>query len=334
MNKLFISSAVSFALASTHLAASPIHTQRDIPHLEKAHREEIWLAQGNNGNGYGNDKALKKGHNAGNGNPGNGRGRPEHAGGPKLKTNGKGVEHASQGSGNGANGRRAFTTAEREEIFRRIIAAPAPAGRDMRRVRGATHLALATPQLLVSDIPDEELITYRNCPPGLAKKDPHCVPPGLASKGVTYDEWTSYDHDDYDAIWVERRDEWLRSETEIKPDPELLLLQSDQIAVLFDLDPAPEGQQYALIDGLPVLLDENDYNALLLVNQMAHVPELVAATPMVPTAALAQDELVDLYRLPQPGDDENYAVVNGQVVRLNDSNYELLQMIRVARAVL
>ena len=85
---------------------------------------------------------------------------------------------------------------------------------------------------------------------------------------------------------------------------------------------------------MPVLLDQKDYNALLLVNQMAQVPELMAGTPIAPTAALAQDELINLYRLPQLGDNENYAVVNGQVVRLNDPNYEMLQMIRIARAVL
>ena len=76
------------------------------------------------------------------------------------------------------------------------------------------------------------------------------------------------------------------------------------------------------------------YDALLLVNQMAQVPDLPAGAPIAPTAALTQDELASVYRLPQLGDDENYAVVNGQVVRLNDRNYELLQMIRVARAIL
>ena len=132
---------------------------------------------------------------------------------------------------------------------------------------------------------------------------------------------------------MERRDEWLRSEADVEPDANLLLLQSDQIATLYDLEPAPDGHRYALIDGMPVLLDQKDYDALLLVNQMAHVPELSRGTPIAPTAALTQDELVNVYRLPQPGNDENYAVVNGQVVRLNDTNYELLQMIRIARAI-
>ena len=41
----------------------------------------------------------------------------------------------------------------------------------------------------------------KGCPPGLAKKDPPCVPPGLAKKGVTAKEWSrgrEYDErDDY-----------------------------------------------------------------------------------------------------------------------------------------
>lgn len=345
MNKFFISSAVALALTSTHLAAGPIPTPGDIARVGTVHREQLWLAKENNGKGHGHDKGHKKGHgDAGKGTPGNGKphagngnakpgkdndhaaegsGKPGHAGGPKLKTNGKSDK-----------GRRAFTMEEREEAFSRVISTPAPTGRDMTRVLGATALALLTPQLLVSDIPENELITYRNCPPGLAKKDPPCVPPGLAKKGVTYDEWASYDQTKYDTIWVERRDEWLGSEAEAGPDPELLLLQSDQIATLFDLDPAPDGRRYGLIDGLPVLLNAKDYDALLLVNQLAQVPDLVAGTRIAPTAALTQDELIDLYRLPQLGDNENYAVVNGQVVRLNDSNYELLQMLRVARAIL
>jgi hypothetical protein len=352
MNRFFISSAVALALTSTHLAASPVYTQGEIAPLGAMFAEQLWLAKDNNGKGHGNGKAMGKGHgNAGNSDrghkraqerneqPGAGKGRdhpasragkPEHAGGPKHKGNDKVVETASQGNG---NGRRGFTTAEHEEVLSRILSTPAPAGRDMKRLLAATALAVVTPQLLVSGIPADELITYRNCPPGLAKKDPPCVPPGLAKKGVTYDEWASYDRDEYDTIWVERRDEWLRSEADVDPDPELLLLQSDQIATLFDLDPAPNGHRYALIDGMPVLLDQKDYNALLLVNQMAHVPELARGTPIAPTAALTQDELASIYRLPQPGNDENYAVVNGQVVRLNDTNYELLQMIRIARAI-
>ena len=216
----------------------------------------------------------------------------------------------------------------------RILSTPAPDGRDMTRVLAATGLALATPQLAIADIPETELITYSNCPPGLAKKTPPCVPPGLAKNGVTYDEWASYDQDRYDSIWVDRRDAWLGSGFDIDPNPDLLLLQSDQVATLFDLAPAPRGQRYALIDGMPVLLDDDDYRSLLLVNQMARVPDLPAGMPIAPTAALTQSDLINLYRLPQPGADQSYAVLNGQIVQLDNSDYELLQMLRIARAVL
>lgn len=357
MNKFVIGGAVALALASTSLSAAPFHAQGGIAGFGMADGEQIWLAKGNNGNGNGkgngNGGGSMKRAEKGKGNPGNGNanagnghakpgqgndhaasGKPEHAGGPKPKQSGAGARNAPEGNGGGAKDRRAFTAAEREEAVRRIVSAPAPAGRDMARVAGAAALALATPQLLASGIPDDELIIYSNCPPGLAKKDPPCVPPGLAKKGVTFDEWASYGHDGYDEIWVKRRDAWLSAEAGADPDPGLLLLQSDQVATLFGLDPAPDGQRYALIDGMPVLLDEEDYTSLLLVNQMAQLADLEAGVPIAPTAALTQDELISLYRLPQPRADESYAVLNGQLVKLNQSEYELLQMLRIARAVL
>jgi len=84
---------------------------------------------------------------------------------------------------------------------------------------------------------------------------------------------------------------------------------------------------------MPVLLDDDDYTSLMVVNQLAQVPNL-GGVPIAPTAALTQDELISLYRLPQPGPDQSYAVLNGQLVQLDNSEYDLLQMLRVARAVL
>ncbi|WP_289153386.1 hypothetical protein [uncultured Salipiger sp.] len=295
-----------------------------------------------NGNakpGNGNAKADKGPDHASNGKPGKGNGngnagKPEHAGGPKPKANGNRPEHASNGNGNRGKDRKAFTKDERETVVKRIVSTPAPAGRDMARVLGATALALATPQLVVADVPEDELITYRNCPPGLAKKDPPCVPPGFARDGMSYDDWASYDRDGYDELWRERRGDWLGRDFDVDPDPDYLLLQSDEIARLFDLDPAPRGQRYGLIDGMPVLLDDDDYRSLLLVNRMARVADLSDSVPIAPTAALTQDELRNLYRLPRLQDGDNYAVLNGQIVQLGDSEYELLQMLRIARAVL
>ncbi|WP_347920197.1 hypothetical protein [Paracoccus marcusii] len=332
MTRFFINAAMAFALSSTSSFATPIHGEGNRAHAGGAPSEHIWLAQGNSGK-Y-KDKPPKRGRgSAGNDNPGN-RNAHRGNGNDHAARGNRSAERARGKNGNSAPGPQRFTTAEREEVLNRLLSTAAPTDRDMRRVLAATALAFLTPQLLVANVPGDELITYLNCPPGLAKKDPPCVPPGLAKNGVTYDEWASYDQDRYDTIWVERRDEWLSSQALVDPDPESMLLQSDQIATLFDLDPAPEGQRYALIDGLPVLLDNEDYRSLLLVNQMAEVPDLTAGTPIAPTAALTQDELISLYRLPRLGNDENYAVVNGQLVRLNDPNYELLQMIRVARGVL
>lgn len=368
MNKFLIGGAVALALSTTSLSAAPIHAQSDVPSFGTGQAEQLWLAQGN-GNGGSNKKQLKVG-NAGNGNAkavengnggngkakadngngktgkgnansgsakagGNGNGKPEHVGGQKAKQAGNDSARVSNGNnvnGNG-KGRRVFTQSDRDDFLRRISDTPAPAGRDMTLL-GTTALALATPQLVLSDIPDDVLITYRNCPPGLAKKDPPCVPPGLARDGVDYDEWVSYDQDRYDEIWRDRRDEWLGRDYDFQPDPEYLLLQSDQIAMLYDLAPAPEGQRYALIDGQPVLLDQDDYRSLLLVNQMARAGDIMPGVPIAPTAALTQDELMNLYRLPQLGAGQNYAVLNGQIVQLNDSEYELLQLLRIARAVL
>jgi hypothetical protein len=343
MKRYLIGGAVALAFATTSLSAAPIHSQIPDAGLGAHEGVQIWLARGNEGKGGGNARKPVK---AGKGNgkseakagkvaADKGNGRPEHAGGPKPRTNGndKGAGRARNGKGPD-QGRRAFGAAERDEIVARLVATPAPAGRDMAAILGAAALAFATPRLLVADTPDPDLITYVNCPPGLARKDPPCVPPGQAKKGVTYDEWASYDRDRYDAIWLERRGEWLEREPGFDPDPDFLLLQSDQIATLYGLAPAPEGQRYGLIDGLPVLLDDDDYLSLLRINQIARVPDPAAGVPIAPTAALTQPDLIRLYRLPDPGPDQNYAVLNGQIVQLSDSAYDVLQMIRVARAVL
>lgn len=336
MYKFLLGGAMALALTSTSLSAAPILKQAPAPQAAEPADALLWLAKDNKGKGNGKKLLLKgKGHNgkdkAVEARPGKGNGKPEHAAGPKAK-----AATTTQAANRNGNSDKNVTDRikAREDIANRLVSNPAPAGRDMLAILGATTLALATPQLVVADVPEEELITYANCPPGLAKKAVPCVPPGLAKKGVTYEEWASYDAEQYDDLWVERRTTWLDEERDFEPNPELLLLESDQIAMLYDLDPAPEGRRYALIDGLPVLLDEEDYTSLMLVNQLAQVPDLDGTVPIAPTAALTQSDLVTLYRLPQPGADENYAVVNGQLVKLSDSQYDVLQMIRVARAVL
>jgi len=223
-------------------------------------------------------------------------------------------------------------TQDRETVVTRLLNTPAPEGRDMAAILGTAALALAAPELNAAAVPEDELITYRNCPPGLAKKDPPCVPPGLAKQGVTYEQWASYSDDELDTLLEERRQPYL--EADPLTERELLLLESNQIAQLYSLDAAPAGHRYALIDGQPVLLSNEDHTALLRINELARVPTIGSGVNIAPTAALTQADLINLYRLAEPEEGYNYAVLNGQVISLRDSAYETLQLIRIARAVL
>ncbi|WP_025061122.1 hypothetical protein [Sulfitobacter guttiformis] len=220
---------------------------------------------------------------------------------------------------------------DRVRISNEVLRVLAPQGRDMSVLLGAAPLALLGSQISFPDVSDQQLLTYRNCPPGLAKKDPPCVPPGLAKKGVTYDEWVAYDDNQLDDIYLEQRDDYL--DRDVVLDEDTLLLSSDQIASLYGLRPASSGNRYALIDGQPVLLTNQDYTSLLRINDLARVENLPAGLRVAPTAALTQRELRQTYKLPELEPGFNYAVVNGELVTLEDSAFETLQLIRIARAI-
>ena len=242
---------------------------------------------------------------------------------------------------------------DRSRISSEILEVRAPEGRDMSVLLGAVPLALLGSQIAFADVPEEKLLTYRNCPPGLAKMDPPCVPPGLAKKGVTYEEWVAYDDKQLDDIYLDQREYFLdrdivvdggkdmdrdivRDENldrDVVLDDDTLLLSSDQIASLYDLRPAPADKRYALIDGQPVLLTHEDYTSLLRINELARVENLPEGVRIAPTAALTQNELRQTYKLPQLETGNNYAVVNGELVTLQDSAFETLQLIRIARAI-
>lgn len=83
------------------------------------------------------------------------------------------------------------------------------------------------------------------CPPGLAKKNPPCVPPGQAKKGVTTDGWQDRDrvgeiadHDDLTYL-----DDFRRHE----------------------LPALPEGQRYAIVDDRIVIIDRESFRILQLI---------------------------------------------------------------------
>ena len=230
---------------------------------------------------------------------------------------------------------------DRARISNEVLEVRAPEGRDMSVLLGAVPLALLGSQIAFADVPEDIRLTYRNCPPGLAKMDPPCVPPGLAKKGVTYEEWVAYDDKQLDAIYLDQRTEFLDRDVVVEEDAnrdvvlddDTLLLSSEQIASLYDLRPAPAGKRYALIDGQPVLLTQEDYTSLLRINELARVENLPDGVRIAPTAALTQNELRQTYKLPQLETGNNYAVVNGELVTLQDSAFETLQLIRIARAI-
>ncbi len=220
----------------------------------------------------------------------------------------------------------------------RLMTTMAPQNRDMTILLSALPLALLGQNVIFQNVDEDRLLTYRNCPPGLAKKDPPCVPPGLVNDGVTYDEWVSYDDDRIERIYQDRHDRYLSSQDivirdDIQVDNSSFLLNSDQVARLYDLSPAPRGQQYALIDGMPVRLEDRNYAALAQINDLARVPVLGNGVQVAPTAALTQAELMQAYRLPPPDAGYSYSVLNGEVLALEDDAFEQLQLIRIARAV-
>jgi hypothetical protein len=342
--------AIGIAAGAAASPASPFRLATDPASLQTADGgATLWLAKQDKAKGNGKGKGQKeakakkqkpgKSHEAGKKHD---KDKPQKAAAKKddkpqeakapgkdrlvpgqvKKQDGKTVEKAA--------GR--LTGKDRKRHAEEVLKVKAPKDRDMAVLLGAAGLALAGPNLVVAEVPETELITYRNCPPGLAKKDPPCVPPGLAKKGVTNEEWLTYDNNDYDRLWLRERDAFLRGNT--IPEDGSLLLDSAQIASLYGLGGAPSGQRYALIDGLPVLLDTKDYNSLLLINQLAGLTDLPSGVEVAPTAALTQEELLRLYRLPQPQTGYNYSVLNGQLISLDDDAYQMLQMIRIARAVL
>jgi hypothetical protein len=87
------------------------------------------------------------------------------------------------------------------------------------------------------------------CPPGLAKKNPSCVPPGQAKKGVTTDQWVNRDR-----------------VGEVIEASDLVYLDD---FVRYDLPALPNGQRYAVVDGRIVVIDTESDRILQLIRVFA-----------------------------------------------------------------
>lgn len=88
------------------------------------------------------------------------------------------------------------------------------------------------------------------CPPGLAKKDPACVPPGQAMKGVDAVDWRH------------------RHEIgEVLPEANFYWLDPDN----YDLPRLPDGQAYVVADDVVFAIDRQTYEVMQLINLLANL---------------------------------------------------------------
>ncbi len=270
------------------------------------------------GKGHGNGKGGGKSHAA----QGNSRGNGQNNGHGNGHKNNDSNRQSTNGNGNGKNDARTganVTTTDLARIATGLAAA-----------NGISYL---NPDVDFTTIRDADLVSIANCPPGLAKKNPPCVPPGLAKKGVTYDDWTGYDQDALPGLLDDRWTTYNPQDASPR-DTDLTQAQAQaQITRIFDLPTAPEGKRYAVIDGRPVLLSGTDYDRLRTLNSLAKRPTLAGNVPIATDAALTQEELIARYGLPALAAGQNYSVLDNQLIALPDQSYDLLQLIRILGAV-
>ncbi len=88
-----------------------------------------------------------------------------------------------------------------------------------------------------------------DCPPGLADRDPACVPPGQAKKGVTTEEWTGYEVGDH----IDRDDfTWIDVEN-------------------YDLPELEPGERYAIVGDEVIIIDPTTYTVVALIDVLANL---------------------------------------------------------------
>lgn len=143
--------------------------------------------------------------------------KPAHAGNGHGKTNvERKIKHKSHK--NAQKPKQARKAVERAARAAAVAAVPV--------VVGSGHPVV---------VPPVTRVQARHCPPGLAKKDPACIPPGQAKKmgvgGVV----------DWDHVHIVRR------------------------PGLYGLTDAPKGQRYAIVDGRLVRIDESTRKILSVI---------------------------------------------------------------------
>lgn len=93
------------------------------------------------------------------------------------------------------------------------------------------------------------------CPPGLAGREPACVPPGLAAQGVTTADWIG----DVTDLYVEG---------DVIAGEDFFIIGNPDDLRLPELE---DGLQYAVIDDTIIVVDDATYTILSLVRAVAPV---------------------------------------------------------------
>jgi hypothetical protein len=122
----------------------------------------------------------------------------------------------------------------------------------------------------------------RHCPPGLAKKTPACVPPGLANKGVRHDD-DRYDDDRYERE-DERDDDYGDRYDRIRVGDRVVLNGDDYTVVKADGDRIVLRREDTLYR-LPRIGDGSDY---------VRMGDVIVRVDRKTKAALQIIQLVDL----------------------------------------
>lgn len=122
----------------------------------------------------------------------------------------------------------------------------------------------------------------KNCPPGLAKKNPPCVPPGQATKGVTSEEWQAKrdgddDYDRYDGYSIGDRldnDDYLILQDGDRIDidgTEYVVVQTDDGVILrrgdefYDLPEYDDGSDYIRVGDSLIRVDEETQQVIEMI---------------------------------------------------------------------
>ena len=174
-----------------------------------------------------------------------------------------------------------------------------------------------------------------NCPPGLAKKDPPCVPPGLARQGVTTQEYLNIDDDEWEQI-TDEIPELAEDPTETDTADQDSIsgpLTDAEVAEVFGLEPPALGQTYGVVDGQVVALDPEEALILEQVKLVSVPVQPGNDIEVVPDVTLNQQQLIAIYDLPDPAPNTNYAVIDGEIYAVPSETYGLLQVIQIATAV-